>query len=122
MTSAAPRARRYDNGDVKLLDLRMGKVRWEANVQNGVCGLQVCAQAPALLAPAPALPCRAVASSPITRNVTVATPTPPSPLPTFPPVHTHAPSDALPTLHLACPLPRVHTHWRSFPPSARLAV
>ncbi|KAG8457590.1 hypothetical protein KFE25_003744 [Diacronema lutheri] len=30
----------YDNGDVKLLDLRAGKVRWEANMQNGVCGLQ----------------------------------------------------------------------------------
>lgn len=30
----------YDNGDVKLLDLRAGKVRWETNVQNGVCGLQ----------------------------------------------------------------------------------
>lgn len=30
----------YDNGDVKLLDLRAGKIRWEANAQNGVCGLQ----------------------------------------------------------------------------------
>ncbi|KAJ1620652.1 WD40-repeat-containing domain protein [Pavlovales sp. CCMP2436] len=30
----------YDNGDVKLLDLRAGKVSWETNVQNGVCGLQ----------------------------------------------------------------------------------
>jgi WD40 repeat protein len=26
----------YDNGDVKLLDLRMNKVRWETNVKNGV--------------------------------------------------------------------------------------
>ncbi|PNW72329.1 hypothetical protein CHLRE_16g672600v5 [Chlamydomonas reinhardtii] len=30
----------YDNGDVKMFDLRMNKVRWETNVRNGVCGLQ----------------------------------------------------------------------------------
>ena len=31
----------YDNGDVKLLDLTAGKIRWETNVNNGVCGLEV---------------------------------------------------------------------------------
>jgi hypothetical protein len=30
----------YDNGDIKLLDLRTGTLRWEANVKNGVCALQ----------------------------------------------------------------------------------
>jgi len=30
----------YDNGDVKMFDLRMNKLRWEANVKNGVCGVQ----------------------------------------------------------------------------------
>eukprot|EP00210_Caulerpa_lentillifera_P009234 g8802.t1 len=30
----------YDNGDVKLFDLRQNKVRWENNVRNGVCGVQ----------------------------------------------------------------------------------
>eukprot|EP00877_Chromochloris_zofingiensis_P007606 jgi/Chrzof1/3099/Cz12g11200.t1 len=30
----------YDNGDVKMFDLRMNKVRWEGNVKNGVCGIQ----------------------------------------------------------------------------------
>ena len=30
----------YDNGDVKLFDLRMNKLRWEDNVGNGVVGLQ----------------------------------------------------------------------------------
>ena len=30
----------YDNGDVKLFDLRFGKVRWETNVKNGVCGVE----------------------------------------------------------------------------------
>ncbi|KAA0183513.1 Protein phosphatase 3 regulatory subunit B beta [Fasciolopsis buskii] len=30
----------YDNGDVKLFDLRAMKVRWETNVKNGVCSLQ----------------------------------------------------------------------------------
>lgn len=29
----------YDNGDVKMFDLRMNKVRWETNVKNGVCAL-----------------------------------------------------------------------------------
>lgn len=27
----------YDNGDVKMLDLRQMKVRWETNARNGVC-------------------------------------------------------------------------------------
>lgn len=30
----------YDNGDVKLYDLYMNKVRWETNVGNGVVNLQ----------------------------------------------------------------------------------
>lgn len=30
----------YDNGDVKLLDLVAGKVRWETNAANGVCGIE----------------------------------------------------------------------------------
>ncbi|RKO97370.1 hypothetical protein CXG81DRAFT_26856 [Caulochytrium protostelioides] len=30
----------YDNGDIKLFDLRMMAVRWETNVGNGVCSLQ----------------------------------------------------------------------------------
>ena len=30
----------YDNGDIKLFDLRTGTLRWETNVGNGVCGLQ----------------------------------------------------------------------------------
>jgi len=30
----------YDNGDVKVLDLVAGKMRWETNVSNGVCGLE----------------------------------------------------------------------------------
>lgn len=30
----------YDNGDVKLFDLRMGQVRWEFNLKNGVCGVE----------------------------------------------------------------------------------
>ncbi|KAI8473700.1 MAG: WD40-repeat-containing domain protein [Monoraphidium minutum] len=30
----------YDNGDVKMFDLRTNTVRWESNVKNGVCGLQ----------------------------------------------------------------------------------
>uniref|UniRef100_A0A7S0VM47 Uncharacterized protein n=1 Tax=Polytomella parva TaxID=51329 RepID=A0A7S0VM47_9CHLO len=29
----------YDNGDLKLFDLRMNKVRYETNVRNGVCGV-----------------------------------------------------------------------------------
>jgi len=31
---------RYDNGDVKLFDLRMNEMRWEGNVGNGVTGLE----------------------------------------------------------------------------------
>lgn len=30
----------YDNGDVKMFDLRTNKLRWETNVKNGVCGVQ----------------------------------------------------------------------------------
>jgi WD40 repeat protein len=30
----------YDNGDVKLFDLRTNSIRWETNLGNGVCGLQ----------------------------------------------------------------------------------
>lgn len=30
----------YDNGDIKQLDLRMQKIVWETNVQNGVCSLE----------------------------------------------------------------------------------
>lgn len=30
----------YDNGDVKLFDLKMNKVRWETNLKNGVCSLE----------------------------------------------------------------------------------
>lgn len=30
----------YDNGDVKMFDLRANKLRWEGNVRNGVCGVQ----------------------------------------------------------------------------------
>ena len=30
----------YDNGDVKMFDLRMNKLRWETNVKNGVCGVE----------------------------------------------------------------------------------
>lgn len=29
----------YDNGDVKLLDLRMNKLVWEANAKNGIVGV-----------------------------------------------------------------------------------
>ncbi|XP_064599953.1 dynein axonemal assembly factor 10-like [Liolophura sinensis] len=30
----------YDNGDLKLFDLRTMKLRWETNVKNGICGLE----------------------------------------------------------------------------------
>lgn len=30
----------YDNGDVKMFDLRAMSVRWESNLRNGVCGLE----------------------------------------------------------------------------------
>ena len=30
----------YDNGDVKLFDLRTNSVLWEDNIRNGVCGIQ----------------------------------------------------------------------------------
>eukprot|EP00879_Flechtneria_rotunda_P029635 GHRR01032065.1.p1 GENE.GHRR01032065.1~~GHRR01032065.1.p1 ORF type:complete len:344 (+),score=65.23 GHRR01032065.1:305-1336(+) len=29
----------YDNGDVKMFDLRVNKLRWETNVKNGVCSV-----------------------------------------------------------------------------------
>merc|ERR1711988_1770140 len=29
-----------DNGDVKLFDLTAGRLRWETNVSNGVCGIE----------------------------------------------------------------------------------
>lgn len=30
----------YDNGDLKLFDLRAGALLWEANVKNGICGIE----------------------------------------------------------------------------------
>lgn len=30
----------YDNGDLKLFDLRTGSLRWETNVKNGICGIE----------------------------------------------------------------------------------
>ncbi|XP_022331125.1 dynein axonemal assembly factor 10-like [Crassostrea virginica] len=30
----------YDNGDIKLFDLRSMSLRWETNIKNGVCGLE----------------------------------------------------------------------------------
>lgn len=30
----------YDNGDIKLFDLRAMRVRWETNIKNGVCSLE----------------------------------------------------------------------------------
>lgn len=30
----------YDNGDLKLFDLRTMSVRWEANLRNGICGIE----------------------------------------------------------------------------------
>mmetsp|Transcript_32948 Transcript_32948/g.63294 ORF Transcript_32948/g.63294 Transcript_32948/m.63294 type:complete len:360 (+) Transcript_32948:101-1180(+) len=30
----------YDNGDVKMFDLRTGRERWGTNVRNGVCGVE----------------------------------------------------------------------------------
>lgn len=30
----------YDNGDIKLFDLRNMSLRWETNIKNGVCGLE----------------------------------------------------------------------------------
>lgn len=30
----------YDNGDVKLFDLRNMSLRWETNVRNGVCAIE----------------------------------------------------------------------------------
>ncbi|XP_022207932.2 WD repeat-containing protein 92 [Nilaparvata lugens] len=30
----------YDNGDIKLFDLRKMELRWETNIKNGVCGLE----------------------------------------------------------------------------------
>lgn len=30
----------YDNGDLKLFDLRSMRVRWETNLKNGICGIE----------------------------------------------------------------------------------
>lgn len=30
----------YDNGDLKMFDLRQMRVRWQANVKNGICGVE----------------------------------------------------------------------------------
>eukprot|EP00708_Paratrimastix_pyriformis_P004725 GAFH01003644.1.p1 GENE.GAFH01003644.1~~GAFH01003644.1.p1 ORF type:complete len:240 (-),score=15.02 GAFH01003644.1:162-881(-) len=30
----------YDNGDIKLLDLRTSTLRWEANLSNGICSIE----------------------------------------------------------------------------------
>ena len=30
----------YDNGDIKMFDLKMMSLRWESNVKNGVCCLE----------------------------------------------------------------------------------
>ena len=30
----------YDNGDIKLFDLRTNCLRWDTNVANGVCGIE----------------------------------------------------------------------------------
>ncbi|KAG6554193.1 hypothetical protein Mapa_004109 [Marchantia paleacea] len=30
----------YDNGDLKLFDLRLNKIRWETTLPNGVCGVE----------------------------------------------------------------------------------
>lgn len=30
----------YDNGDVKLFDLRMNTLKWDDNLGNGICSLQ----------------------------------------------------------------------------------
>mmetsp|Transcript_6793 Transcript_6793/g.6676 ORF Transcript_6793/g.6676 Transcript_6793/m.6676 type:complete len:178 (-) Transcript_6793:4-537(-) len=30
----------YDNGDIKLFDLRTNYLQWDTNLKNGVCGLQ----------------------------------------------------------------------------------
>jgi len=30
----------YDNGDIKLFDLKTNCLRWDTNVKNGVCGLE----------------------------------------------------------------------------------
>jgi hypothetical protein len=30
----------YDNGDVKIFDLKTNCLRWDTNVKNGVCGIE----------------------------------------------------------------------------------
>ena len=30
----------YDNGDIKIFDLRGNKLLFETNIQNGVCGIE----------------------------------------------------------------------------------
>ena len=29
----------YDNGDVKIFDLRMNILKWDINLKNGICGV-----------------------------------------------------------------------------------
>lgn len=38
----------YQNGDIKMFDLKAASVRWEANVGEGVCGVQVRRQVAAM--------------------------------------------------------------------------
>lgn len=30
----------YDNGDIKIFDLKTNCLRWDANVKNGICGIE----------------------------------------------------------------------------------
>ncbi len=30
----------YDNGDLKLFDLKTNQLNWEVNLKNGICGLE----------------------------------------------------------------------------------
>jgi hypothetical protein len=53
----------FDNGDVKLFDLRTNTIRWEGNVNNGV---PLC---PAYLCLPLCLPPRALMPTPIPRRV-----------------------------------------------------
>jgi hypothetical protein len=29
----------YDNGDIKIFDLKTNCLRWDTNVKNGICGI-----------------------------------------------------------------------------------
>lgn len=42
----------YQNGDIKMFDLRAARVRWESNVGKGVCGVQVRGRGPPAAGPA----------------------------------------------------------------------